>query len=369
MKNKAIRLTSVALLLATATFAQRVENDDMYFNSSDRVKLNALRASEQASYSASIKKSGKQDMGKEDLYNNTTDSYSARNINPEFAARSNSQTAQADDQDYFVSNYQYQTSTNLNNWNNSFNNSYNNPWYSANYFGPSINSWNSPYYGSAYDSWGNPWCNPYYRSGWSSSFSFYWGNSWNYGGGYGMGMGYGYGNPYSNWGPSYGYGYGYGGGGGFYYPGTVIVVNNYGESGRGNVAYGKRATRGTMATSPQEGTNSRTRSSYVPAAGGRTSDGGRVAATGRSQGQEDYYNRSWKNNTQNQNSAYPSRSSTNNSWSNTSNGYNRSSNSSGSYNNNNSSSSPSRSSSMSSGSTRSSAPASSGSSGRSRGRD
>jgi hypothetical protein len=369
MKNKAIMLSSVATLFAFATFAQSVESDDMYFNASDRVKLNALRTSEQEAYASSVKKAKKIEYGEEE-YVLPTESYPARNVNPEYAARSNSRMAQEDDQDYFVNNYQYQTSSNLNNWNNSFNSWYSNPWYASNFYGPSINSYYSPYYGSAYDSWGSPWYNPYYRSGWSSSFSFYWGNSYNYGWGpnVGWGMGYAYGNPYYNswygYGPSYGYGYG-----GFYYPSNNVII--YSEGGHGNVAYGKRATRGGTVTSPQNiaSTGNRTRSTYTPA-GSNSTSGGRVSSNGRSQSQPDYYNRSWRNNTATQNSAYPSRSSTNNSWNNT--GTNNRS-SSDSYNgggrNTYSNPSPSRSSTMSSGSSRPSAPSSSGSGGRTRGRD
>ena len=372
MKNKVLMLNLAALLFASATFAQSVENDDMYFNASDRAKLKAQKVSEQPTYSASVK-SKKSEVFEDVVYSNPTDTYTARNVNPEFAARANSQTAQADDQDYFVNNYQYKASSSLNNWNNSYNSMYNNPMYSSNYYGSSINSWNSPYYGSAYDSWGNPWCNPYYRSGWSSSFSYYMGSNWNYGwGGMGMGMGisygygnYGYGYPYMNsWGPSYGYG------GGFYYPSTIVVVNNgsYGEAGH-NIAYGKRATRGGVVSSPQEGISSRSRSTYTATpTGDKTPDGGRISSAGRGQSQADYYNRSWRNSQQS--GTYPSRSSSNNSsWSNSTSGntYNRSS----SFGQSNSSfSTPSGGSSISSGGgTRTSAPASSGSGGRSRGRD
>lgn len=355
MKNKVVMFNLVALLFASATFAQGVENDDMYFNSKDRAKLKAQKATEEAAYTASIKKVKKSKATQED-FTNPTDSYSARNVNPEFAARSNSQTAQIDNADYFVNDYRYTNTSNLNNWNNNFNNWYGNPWYSANYYGPSFNSWNNPYYGSYYDSWGNP----YYGSGWSSSFSSYWGSSWNYG----WGLNFGFGNPYMNswssWGSPYGYGGWYGG-----YPSNIIIVNN-GEGGR-NVAYGKRATRGGMVTSRQDGINNRTRSNYVstPTNGGRNPDGGgRVSTPVRSQRQEDYYNRNWRNSQQG--GTTPSRSSSNNGWSNSSNrstdSYNRSSDSNPSF-------SPSRSSSSDGGGSRSSAPASSGSNGRSRGRD
>ena len=368
MKNKVMMFNLVALLFASAAFGQAVENDDMYFNSKDRAKLKAQKAAEEASYLASARKMKKNQVSEQE-YINPTDSYSARNVNPEFAARSNSQTAQADNQDYFVNNYRYNTSSDLNNWNNNFNSWYNNPWYSSNYFGSSINSWNSPYYGSYYDSWGNPWCNPYYRSGWSSSFSYYWGNSWNYGWGSGIGLNYGYGNPsmnsWSSWGLSYGYGSGYGSGW-YGYPSTIVIVNNNNGEGGRNVVYGKRASHGGMVTTPQDGIN-RTRSSYVATpTGGRTDAGGRVSMPTTSQRQEDYYNRAWRNSQQSE--SHPTRSSSSG-WGNSS---NRSSNSDSFHRSNsdsNSSFSPGRSSSSDGGGTRSSAPASSGSNGRTRGRD
>jgi hypothetical protein len=367
MKNKDMMFGLAALLFATASFAQGVEYDDMYFNSKDRATLNAQRTSAEASYSAStsssIKKSRKNDI-QEEVFVNPTDSYSARNVNPEFAARSNSETALADDQDYFVSNYKYKTSSDINQWNNNFNSWYGNPMYGSNYYGSSINAWNSPYYGSYYDPFGNPWSNPYYRSGWSSSYSFYMGNSWNYGWG---GMGYGYGYPYGNSWSSWGYG-GYG----YCYPGSFVMINNnygYGEAGP-NVAYGKRATRSGMVTTPQEGTNYRTRTSYVaPPSGDRPSTtGGRVSSQSNGTQKVDYYNRGWRTAQQGQ-STYPTRNSTNSSWGNSN--YDRSS-SGDSYNRssgNNSYSAPARSSYESGGATRSSAPASSGSGGRTRGRD
>ena len=370
---------SLAAMLVTATvFGQ--ENDDMYFNSKDRAKLKAQTASEAPSYTASAKKPKKVEQVADEVIN-PTDSYSARNVNPEFAARSNSQTAAADNQDYFVNNYQYNTSSNLNKWNNNYNNWAGSPWYAANYFGPSINEWGSPYYGSSYDPYGNPWCNPYYRSSYSSSFSYYMGSSWNYGWGSGIGMSYGYGNPYMNsWGGypgygSYGYGgYGYGGGYGYSgygyggYPTTVVVVNS-GDNGR-NVVYGKRASHGGMVTVPRDAAYTRTRTNYANSltpvdAGGRVST---TPTSGRTQRQEEYYNRSWR--AAQQTSSSPSRSSSFDSWNNTS---NRTGSDSFNRHDSNSSYSPSRSSGSydggGGGGTRQSAPASSGSNGRSRGRD
>ena len=367
-------LSFAALVLTVSAFGQ-VENDDMYFNSKDRAALKAQRVSEESSYTmASAKKTKKAEKAADaEEVVNPTDSYSARNVNPEYAARSNSQTASADNQDYFVNNYKYNTSSNINKWNSAFNGWYSNSWYNANYNYPNIYGWNSSYYGSAYDPYGNPWCNPYYQSGWSSSFSYYWGNSWNYGWGSGIGMSYAYGNPYgygNSWGyspygygyPTYGGGYGYGG-----YPGNIIVVNNnYGSDNGRNVVYGKRASHGGMVTSAQDAYYAPSRNDY-PASIRNSPSGGRVSSTsGR---QEDYYNRSWRASQQTQ---YPSRSSSSNSSFDNWNGNN--SNSSWS-DHGTSRSSYDRGSSYTpsgtggGGATRQSAPSGSGSNGRSRGRD
>ncbi len=260
---------------------------------------------------ASIKKSKKETVADEAV--NPTDSYSARNVNPEYQARTNSQTAQADNQDYFVNNYKYNNASNYNNWNNSFNNWYSNPWYGSNYYDPYINSFNSPYYGSRYDMWGNPWCNPYYQAGWGSSFSYHWGSSYNYG--WGMNVGYGnyaY-NPYNAWGawgsPYYGassyYGYG-----GYGYPTKVVIV----ESGYHGPVYGKRSSRSSQLS----GDNGRVARSYNREAvqtdtNQRPTIGGRTSSSVNTQ--SDYYNRGWRNQTQ-QGSSYsnPSSGNSRSSW-------------------------------------------------------
>lgn len=310
MKLK-IAFSYILSVCTLGAFAQNIENDDMYFNSSDRAKLNAQKNAEVA-YS-SVKKSQRAMPAEEQL--NPTDSYSARNVNPEYAARSNAQTAQMDNEDYFVSNYQYNTAANLNNWNNNFNDRYANQWYQTNYWGPAINRWNTPFYGSPYDAWGNPWNNPYYRSGFSSSFSYHWGSAYNYGwdmgmGGMGMGMGgmgmgfgnpyygnaynaWGWGNPHSYWGGGAGWGGGYWGNG-FHSPRNIVVVNNNSaENSRSNISYGKRTTRGTYMVNEAQNTNNRTRatmySNEAPNTGRNTSTGGRTSTR-----QEEYYNRSWR---------------------------------------------------------------------------
>ena len=297
MKSKVAFLSLISLLFTFASIAQEIEYDDMYFNSKDRAKLNAAKTT-QPTYSASIKKTKKEAVVEEEIVN-PTDSYSARNVNPEYQARSNSETAQADNEDYFVNNYQYNQASNLNSWNNNFNQWYSNPWYGGNYYDPFISSWNSPYYGSFYDPWGSPWANPYYRSGWSSSFSYHWGNSWNYG--WGMNFGYSnYYNPYNAWAgrPYYGYspwGSYYGGWG---YPTQVVVI----ESGnRYGPAYGKRSSRSTQVGREYVNRSGRTDNRNIANPdSNRPNTGGRIGTT--TSRQSDYYDRSWRSQSQNSSS-------------------------------------------------------------------
>jgi hypothetical protein len=353
----------ILTLFTVSAFAQEIEHDDMYFNSKDRQKLRELSAQQYAV--ADARKSERRNTESEEL--NPTDSYSARTVNPEYSSRSNAETAQADNEDYFVNNYRYQTANNLNQFNNNFNNWYNSSWYQRNYWGPSIYSWNSPFYGSYYNPWGNPWNDPFYRANYSSSFSFHWGSRWNYGWGFDNYWGHpanawGWG---SGWGPSYAFGYNswygpswYGGG----YPRVIVVNNNYGETGR-KVVYGKRPVRSSTMASDQYNTRTRT-SSYDQNTSGRPNSGGRTSS-----GSNEYYNKSWRytspansNSTNTYNSNTRTRSS---SYSNDSNSQRNSS----FGNSNNSYSTPSRSSSPSynSGSRSSSPSPSGGSSGRTRG--
>ncbi len=390
MKLRTLLLGSVlgtaALTLATAVVAQTVEYDDMYFNSKDRKQLKAKQENDRAAYQAAVA-SKRSSTPTEAVYadNSYTGNLSARNVNPEFAARTNAEEA-TEDSEYYDADYTYTNfskASALNTWNNNYNSWYNSPWVANNYWGSSIYGWNSPYYGSYYDTWGNPWRNPYYRSGWGSSFSFYWGSSWNYGWGNNWGWGFSYGNPYYNswygwggpsyaWGPSWGWGYG-----GWYnrYPSVVIINNEYGR----NYAYGKRGSQSGMVTRQQGITGSRTRpTNTTPTNSGSRpvyngSSGGRVStnsvAPSRQTRDADYYNRNWRTSRQSSAPTYsqPSRSSqqpsrsTSPSWNNS-----RSSSSSPSYNSGNSNSGRSSGFSSGGGSTRSSS-SGSGSGGRTRG--
>jgi hypothetical protein len=277
MKIKKLLVAAFSILGISGAFAQ-AEYDDMYFNAEDRAQLNAQRTTEVA-YNTPSK--AKKFEKTEDERVNPTDTYSARNINPEYTSRAQAETSQADEEDYFANNYQYNKNQ-YNNWNNNFNNWYNNPWTRSNYYGSAINNWYSPYYG--YNSWNSPWYDPYWSyNGWSSSFSFHYGNSWNYG----WGGNYNYWNrPYYGWDPYFG-GLGYYGGSywnNYRYPGTIIV--NRGESGR-NIAYGRRPSRSTSIVTDRS--NLRTRTSVGNSVRDEQNSGGRISTqNGR---QQEYYNR------------------------------------------------------------------------------
>ncbi len=306
MKIKGLLLATLSLMGVSSVFAQGVEYDDMYFSAKDRLALRAERAAP-AAYNAPSKAS-KYNYAEEDERINPTDSYSARNINPEYTSREHTETAQSDEQEYFVDNYQY-SKNQLNTWNNNFDGWYNNSWYRNNYYGPAINSWNSPYYG--YDSWNSPWYDPYWaHNGWSSSFAFHYGRSWNYG----WGGQYNYWNrPYYgwNWDPYYNSYAGSGWYGGSYwnnwrYPGVIII--NDGEA-RSNTVYGKRPSRSTSIVSDRN--NARSRSGAVNTLRETENSSGRTATK-----QEEYYNRYNRTRTATPSTSYDSRSNTQNnrSW-------------------------------------------------------
>ena len=114
------RILTIALLaVGVAAFGQEIENDDMYFNSNDRARLNKGTSTEV--YADAKKQKVKQLEAVEEGQINPTDSYSARNVNPEFSARSQAEVAQEENQDYFVNNYHVQKNDELNSWNNNFN--------------------------------------------------------------------------------------------------------------------------------------------------------------------------------------------------------------------------------------------------------
>lgn len=256
MKTKIALAGLLATLAVVETSAQRAEFDDMYFRAKDREKISKAVEARDVYASAKTKKQKSPEafVQADEGYTNPTDSYSARNINPEYVSRSNAEQASEDESNYYLEGYTPST-YNSSNFNNSYYNNAN--WARSSYYGNAL--WNSPYYGYGmggmryYDPWMNPyyggfydpWMMPSYgygfgpaygwRSGWSVSLSY--GSFWNpYGGWYS-----GYGNPYYG-----GFGYpGYYYGGGFYE--SPRVVN-----------YGKRPSRHSAVVQPTQRTRTQT---------------------------------------------------------------------------------------------------------------
>ncbi|MEQ8423390.1 MAG: hypothetical protein RIA63_01680, partial [Cyclobacteriaceae bacterium] len=187
MKNPKILFTAAFLLCATITSFGR-ETDDMYFNSKDRAELNAKKIT------ADLGLTKRSDVKDANSPINPTDSYSARNINPEYASRLNSGSEVQVENDYFLPDFQPTgINQNLSNCNCS-GGSYYNP---NSFYGGS--AFNNPYYGNM-GGFGSPY-GGFYPSSWGYP-------SYGYNSGLSMSMGYGLGgfNPGFYGGLGYGYG-------------------------------------------------------------------------------------------------------------------------------------------------------------------
>lgn len=281
MKTKIVLAALLTTMVVLEVSAQR-EYDDMYFRGKDREKNKAIEADEALTPVKKKKQTPAEDAQDEDYYANPTDSYSARNVNPEYVSRSNSEQASDDEANYYSEDYQPATSDY--NYNNSYYNNSNwarnrfyansmwaNPYYSPGFYSP----WMSPYGGFGYnDPWMTPYAGPYaWGNSWTIAFGF--GNYW--GPGYGYGVGNGLGFPY--YGYQYGYGYGYGGYG---YP-NYYYGGGYYESGR-SVNYGKRPTQNSSAVSS---TNTRPGRQVASNSNNTNVSSGR--ATRVRQSQDEYY--------------------------------------------------------------------------------
>lgn len=184
-------------ILALSAAAQ--EYDDMYFRKKDREKIKASSTDAYASNYDSFREKHFGETVEKDNNINPTDSYSARQINPEYVSRASSELASADEQNYFIQGYTPAAANTMGYYgNSSFNNGWNNVWYTSGWFGPArFNNWYSPYFGF-YD----PWMNPFYgfNPGWG--FNHFWGP---WGSGWNFSIGYSWGNTWCNnfWGPSW----------------------------------------------------------------------------------------------------------------------------------------------------------------------
>ena len=274
------------VMMGGAINAQQVEIDDMYFTAKDRAVLTALHAPKVKEQSKFLEQS---------VPLNPTDSYSARNVNPEYISRSkmdpNSQVASAP---YFIPNYQpvsvnqqirnYTGNSywsNYSSWNNPYNVTYGfnsvnpyswmypyNSWGFNNYYYSPWSSWLTMSMGFGYggwNTWGSPawgmWNNPY---GWNTMSSNWGWNNWGW-------------NPWGNsWAINNYYGY----------SPTVVIVNSNENSG--GVVNGKRVSRSSDYDNQvsYDGRNT----NYVDNNGrSRGSNAG-----GRSDGGNTYYQRGWR---------------------------------------------------------------------------
>jgi hypothetical protein len=295
MKSKITFLTLLAVSTAMIASAQVVEYDDMYFNSKDRAKV-------QASKPLTLKNISNQHEVATAI--NPTDSYSARNVNPEYISQSTvNPSGSIEPAPYFIPDY---TPTAINqNLNGNSSSSWNNcncamaggnPYYGMM---PGFGSFGSPYgYGSSmygYNPYGYGGYNGF-NSGWSSMMSIgfgmgmgsyypyvgYGGSSW------GMGMG---GYPLMNYGFNYyggGYGYGYNN----YYPGNVVIINNGDYNSRG-IAYGKRASRSSDLNNTINSSNRSTTMVTTDSQGRVRGSNGRVSGDTNS---GSYYQSGWRTN-------------------------------------------------------------------------
>lgn len=290
-----IRVAFLSLLAVSASMvaSAQVEHDDMYFNSKDRAKVQASKP-----MTLSMTNNSRNRIAAEQEIAtaiNPTDSYSARNVNPEYISQSMMSSGTTESAPYFIPDYA-PTSVNQNlKSNNSSYSNYNNGMYSG-YGNPYSSFYPSMYGGYGYSPYGG--YNNFYNSGWSSMLSL----------GFGMGMGgypyggyypYGgsswsmmsmmgmYGSPNYGWNPYYSMGMGYSS----YYPHTVVVIND--NNRNNNVIYGRRPSRSSDINNTVT-YNNRSSAMVTDSQGRVRSSGanGRVSGDGTTS----YYQRGWRSN-------------------------------------------------------------------------
>lgn len=281
------------MICSTGVFAQ-VEHDDMYFRKKDRAKLNQQNEQvAQEENAREIARGEKQLRFDYPVNNNQNLSDQSNQTNPEYIARSQSEIAAAQEQEYFVENYQYAPANNFNNFSNNLNAWHAAPMFNMGFFSQSMNGWNNPYYTPFNDPFNmgyypNAWGNAGFRSGLSLSFNYGWGNNWNYG----------WGNPYNNlmWGNSlwgaWGNPYGYGNG--FYYNPVIIIGND----GRGGAVYGKRSSRSQDAANASADAQRSTRVTSYSRDNNSVSSGGANVKQSTRSAQTEYYTPQWRRVTQ-----------------------------------------------------------------------
>lgn len=298
MKSRITFLSILSVVVIFTASAQNVEQDDMYFRSKDRA---VLAATKPLTHTNTVSRASEANSPI-----NPTDSYSARNVNPEYISQAKvnpSTTTQTGGVTYFIPNYT-PTTVNQSIYNNTANWNYYGGGFRPSYFGmnsmmgygmmsgfgnPLYNSFYSPYSSFAspysfYDPYG------YNNYGYNGFNSFY---GYPFGSGLSMGMGFGYGGLNNLWGNSYYNNFGWGGGYSPYYGNNVIIVS--GDANGHNVVYGKRSSRSNDLNNTVT-TGNRSATVNPSQGGGRSSTGGRVASASSDTNAGSYYQRGWRAN-------------------------------------------------------------------------
>jgi hypothetical protein len=305
MKTKSF-LIAALIIGASASYAQQVEIDDMYFTSKDRALLNASKPAPTVN-----DYEDQEDFQTNTTAINPTDSYSGRGTNPEYTAKSSvSPSIGKANPAYFSSTYQpssinqnlAQQPTGLNNlynyngfnnmgmnsfYGNGFNNGFRNNFAMNSFYGNGFNNFYLPYGGFGMG------MSPYGMGMMGMNDPFGWGGYSSFG------MMNGFGWPYSNFYGNNFYGNGFGNN---FYPQTIIVVN------RADASRGYTNGRGGRSGSDEYYTGNRTRGS-VAAGSSSVSSAGRVASN-------QYYDRSWRSSVpqESQSRSYYGNTNTRSSW-------------------------------------------------------
>ncbi len=293
MKIKITFLSLLAVSAALAASAQVVEYDDMYFNSKDRAKLQASKPLTLNNISAQHEVA---------TAINPTDSYSARNVNPEYISQSTVKPSGSVEQaPYFIPNYA-PTAVNQKLYNNSSSNWNNYNYATAGYnpyfgmmpgFGSPYSSFYPSMYGyNPYGGYGYNGFNSFYNTGWSNYMSLGFGmsNFNNWGGYNSMAWGsspfwnnyYGM-NYYNNWGWN-----------SSYYPSHAVIISN-GDYNQSGAVYSKRTSRSNDLNN-YVNTSNRSASMVTTDSQGRVRGAnGRVSDDGNTNSNT-YYQRGWRAN-------------------------------------------------------------------------
>ena len=173
MKMK-IAILTLAGMISSHAYSQSVEYDDMYFNRKDREKQREITMASNQSRTSTQRTTTNTSKSEQMSRFNPTDSYSARNVNPD-----NSQNLSATGKKNAFADDEYLPEEYADGYRNAQMAQTGNSMYNSGFYGPRFSAWNSPYFGMGgmYDPWmmsGPMWGGP---SMMSMNMGFYGRNS------------------------------------------------------------------------------------------------------------------------------------------------------------------------------------------------